>query len=88
VAPVSNGSYRNHCPYCLWSRHLDVVPGDRASACGGPMRPARIEHRAGKGMVIVHQCTRCGAERANRVAVDTEQADDIDALAALMAPPL
>jgi DNA-directed RNA polymerase subunit RPC12/RpoP len=24
---------RNHCPYCLWSRHLDWrTPGDRLSS--------------------------------------------------------
>ena len=25
------------------------------------MRPERIEHRKGKGLVIVHRCTACGA---------------------------
>jgi predicted RNase H-like nuclease len=69
----------------LWSRHLDVDPGDRASTCGGLMEPQRIEHRAGKGMVIVHRCVRCGAVRSNRVARDDEQDDDIDALVGLMA---
>jgi hypothetical protein len=30
VAPLSNGSYRNHCPACLLSKHVDILPGDRA----------------------------------------------------------
>ncbi len=51
------------------------------------MRPEGIEHRKGKGLVIVHRCTACGAVRANRVADDPVQGDDIDAIAALMAVP-
>jgi hypothetical protein len=36
-------------------------------------------------MVIVHRCTGCGAERANRVAGDdAAQPDDIDAIIAVM----
>ncbi len=36
VPPEGAGSeYRNHCPYCLSSLHLDTVPGDRAAGCGG-----------------------------------------------------
>ena len=31
---VSGGRHRNHCPYCLTSRHVDLRrPGDRASPC-------------------------------------------------------
>jgi hypothetical protein len=87
--PLTNGSYRNHCPSCLWSVHVDVVPGDRAADCGQLMRPDRIEHRKFKGLVIIHRCTGCGAERANRIACDSGQPDAIEALAAVMAgqPP-
>jgi hypothetical protein len=84
VAPLSNGSYRNHCPRCLWSKHLDVEPGDRAAACRGLMRPQRIDHRAGKGLVVVHVCVACGFTRPNRIADDPAQGDDIDAIIALM----
>ncbi|WDF05905.1 RNHCP domain-containing protein [Shouchella hunanensis] len=35
----ANGSYRNHCPFCLYSKHQDIIPGDRASTCGGLMEP-------------------------------------------------
>ena len=48
VAPLSNGSYRNHCPGCLYSQHLDLVPGDRASSCEGMMEP--VELFAGKSL--------------------------------------
>jgi hypothetical protein len=48
------------------------------------MRPERIEHRKGKGLVIVHRCAACGAVRPNRVAEDMAQGDEIDAIAAVM----
>jgi hypothetical protein len=37
VSPDAPGTgHRDHCPSCLWSRHLDDErPGDRASECGG-----------------------------------------------------
>ena len=84
VAPVTNGSYRNHCPLCLWSKHVDVKPGDRASDCLGMMRPERMDHRSGKGLVIIHSCLRCGVTRANRLARDTAQDDDIRAISDLI----
>jgi hypothetical protein len=85
VVPLTNGGYRNHCPVCLYSKHVDIVPGDRASACRGPMPAVRLEHRSGKGAVVVHRCQRCGFERASRIAADTIQPDDIETLAALAA---
>ena len=38
-------AHRNHCPNCLWSRHLDVDPGDRASDCLASMEPIAITVR-------------------------------------------
>lgn len=88
VAPLANGSVRNHCPACLWSVHVDVNPGDRASDCGGPLEPVGAERHAKKGWVIVHRCTRCGAERRNRAALDDPgQPDDLDALIRLTLRP-
>ena len=36
VEPLGYTS-RNHCPFCLWSLHVDENPGDRACECGGEM---------------------------------------------------
>lgn len=83
VEPVDTGSYRNHCPRCLYSRHVDVRPGDRASACGGLMVPIGIRHAGRKGWQLVHRCERCGATSANRVADGTRQPDNVAALAKL-----
>jgi len=32
--------HRNHCPLCLWSRHVDETPGDRRSACRARCSPS------------------------------------------------
>jgi hypothetical protein len=58
VLPLSTGSYRNHCPACLWSKHVDVQPGDRAATCRGLMRPDRVETRRGKGLIMVMNAGR------------------------------
>ena len=34
---------RDHCPFCLYSKHLDINPGDRENTCKGLMRPIGIE---------------------------------------------
>lgn len=77
------GSYRNHCPRCLWSRHVDVAPGDRAAQCRAPMEPAGVDHSGKKGYILIHRCTRCGAQDRNKLAPD----DDFDVVISLQAPP-
>lgn len=77
---------RNHCPFCLWSLHVDVNPGDRANACGGQMEPIRVEPDARKGYIIVHRCTKCGEIKRNRAAHEAKnQPDDIRLLIRLTA---
>ncbi|WP_346434381.1 RNHCP domain-containing protein [Candidatus Protofrankia californiensis] len=78
--PVHGDGYTNHCPRCLWSRHVDVNPGDRAADCAGPMRPVAVEVRAGR-TVVVHRCESCGHQRRNR----TSPTDDIEAIMKLSA---
>ena len=41
--PELGYSCRNHCPYCLHSKHLDINPGDRAEDCCGILEPIGIE---------------------------------------------
>lgn len=72
------GSYRNHCPKCLYSKHVDVVAGDRLATCHGLMRPVSVEQDSKKGWVITHEC-HCGHVRRNRVAKD----DDFDVVITL-----
>lgn len=76
-AEVAGNGYTNHCPTCLWSKHVDVNPGDRAARCMGMMEPVRIETK-GRAYRIVHRCTMCGVERI----VDAANGDAIEILIA------
>ena len=75
---VKGDGYTDHCPKCLWSKHVDVNPGDRAAACKGMMEPIRLEG-ASPTYRIVLRCTKCGHEKHNDAAI----ADDPKALVAL-----
>ena len=66
---VYGNGYTNHCPVCLWSKHVDINPGDRAQTCGGLMKPIEVT-KAGKEFMILHHCVRCDFERRNRVVAD------------------
>lgn len=70
-APISGGRHRNHCPNCLWSRHVDDShPGDRKSDCHAAMEPiGRIVRRNGE-QVLLHRCRGCGKDDPNRIAAD------------------
>lgn len=82
VLPLARGGYRNHCPHCLCSLHVDVNPGDRANDCGGVMEPVGAELTGSKGWVILHRCRRCGEVRRNKAALDDpRQPDDVAVLA-------
>ena len=71
--PPSGGRHRNHCPYCLWSRHVDGrVPGDRASECGSVMQPVGTFHRLNGEPVVLHRCLGCEIERHCRIAADDD----------------
>ncbi|MFA6523562.1 MAG: RNHCP domain-containing protein [Candidatus Peribacteraceae bacterium] len=73
VSPLEKGSYRNHCPHCLWSKHVDAAgPGDRASVCQGLMEPLSLDHDGKKGWMIVHLCQKCGKQIPNKAAPDDE----------------
>ena len=61
---------RNHCPYCLHSKHVDINPGDRKEECKGELEPIGLEIDSKKGYVIVFKCKKCGAIRKNKSAED------------------
>ena len=69
VPPLKYSS-RNHCPYCLYSLHVDINPGDRASECRGLMKPFSVSPHPQKNYVITHKCLKCGALKNNRSAQD------------------
>ena len=71
---VVGDGYTNHCPTCLWSKHVDIYPGDRANECGGLMCPKSLELLGGE-YILTHQCRDCGGEKRNKTAKN----DDISA---------
>ena len=85
VLPLTNGSYRNHCPFCLYSLHVDFRPGDRASGCGGLMEPVGLTYHSRKGYQILHRCLKCGAMARNKIAENTVMPDKVEILARLAA---
>ncbi len=70
---------RNHCPFCLYSLHVDSEVGDRKSTCGGLMRPIGKIYKSDGEEVLVHECLICHQIRKNRIAGD----DDWDLMANL-----
>jgi hypothetical protein len=79
---LSGVNNRNHCPYCLWSCHLDLfAAGDRLSACKGQMRPIGLTLKMGRNkyrresggeLMLIHQCVDCGTLSINRIAADDD----------------
>ncbi len=61
---------RDHCPNCLYSLHLDINPGDRASKCKGHLIPKGIEKNKKRGYKILYKCDKCGYETKNIIATD------------------
>lgn len=80
IPALSGVQNRNHCPYCLWSRHLDLAqPGDRSSACKATMQPIGLTAKRVKDkygftrsgeLMLVHRCSQCGRVSINRIAAD------------------
>ena len=74
--PTGGARVRDHCPRCLFSQHVDRVPGDRAADCGGLLEPVGLD-----GPVIQYRCQRCGHTARNRA----HDQDDIVGLARRLA---
>jgi Zn finger protein HypA/HybF involved in hydrogenase expression len=70
---VKGNGYTNHCPACLWSKHVDVNPGDRAATCGGMMKPIMVEMEK-QEYILTHECEKCGHSKRNKMSLD----DDFD----------
>lgn len=60
---------RDHCPNCLYSKHIDINPGDRKNTCLGPLEPIEIEKHK-KGFKIIYKCKKCNEIKKNIAAND------------------
>lgn len=62
-------SARDHCPKCLYSKHVDIMPGDRLNECQGLMKPISIE-KYKNTYKIIYKCLKCGQLHKNIMATD------------------
>jgi Zn finger protein HypA/HybF involved in hydrogenase expression len=58
---VIGDGYTDHCPKCLWAKHVDGdIPGDRASDCRGMMEPVGAEFQISNVQFLIkYKCTKC-----------------------------
>jgi len=73
---------RNHCPYCLYSRHVDLFKaGDRLCACKRLMAPVGLTLKKSRDkyasnhpgeLMLVHRCEACNGLSINRIAADDD----------------
>lgn len=63
---IKGDGYTNHCPKCLFSKHVDVDPGDRLNECRGLMEPMDAFLKEGK-WILVQRCQKCGEEKRIKV---------------------
>lgn len=64
-------SSRDHCPYCLYSKHVDINPGDRQNKCQGLLTPYQIE-KYKNTYKIIYKCSKCNAIHKNIMADDDD----------------
>jgi len=70
---VQGNGFTNHCPKCLWSKHVDVAPGDRLAKCCGTMKPIKFEKEKSE-YIFTHRCIICNYEKRNKMS----SKDDFD----------
>jgi hypothetical protein len=74
---------RNHCNYCLWSKHVDENKGDRRADCQGGMEPIGLTfkhegfNRVGE-IMLIHLCSLCQKVSINRIARDDPEHKILD----------
>ena len=62
-------SARDHCPFCLYSKHVDINPGDRNNNCLGLLMPIGIE-KFKNTYKIIYKCQKCNQIHKNIMAND------------------
>ncbi len=64
-----NYTARDHCPYCLYSKHVDILPGDRSNTCKGLLKPVDVE-KFKDTYKIIYKCEKCKEKHKNIIATD------------------
>lgn len=63
---VVGDGFTNHCSGCLWSKHVDLNPGDRACLCKGLMKPIAV--MGSPASDLIHRCEICKFEKKNKLS--------------------
>ena len=82
LVPKLEVSARDHCPFCLYSKHVDINPGDRSNDWLGLLVPIDIE-KYKNTYKIIYKCSKCGQIHKNIMAND----DDMDKIIEIMSHP-
>lgn len=64
-----NYTTRDHCNHCLYSKHVDINPGDRQNPCKGLLKPIGIE-KFKNTYKIIYKCEKCNQIHKNIMATD------------------
>ena len=83
INPYKKTLNRNHCPHCLWSKHVDsAIAGDRMSVCNTGMRPIGLTFKNSRTdkwggevqneLMLIHECVRCKKISINRILTDDD----------------
>lgn len=75
IVEKSDYTARDHCPYCLYSKHLDINPGDRLNSCQGIMEPIGVE-KFKDTFKIIYECQKCHKKHKN-IALRDDNFDKI-----------
>ena len=71
VSTVAVGTrYRNHCPNCGYSRHVDLPYSHGTSDCRGLMKPIGLTFKKNGELSLVHYCLSCQVMDRNRLSGD------------------
>ena len=58
-----------YCPYCLFSKHVDINPGDRSNNCLGLLKPIGVE-KFKNTYKIIYKCNNCNQLHKNIICDD------------------
>lgn len=83
INDIMGTANRNHCNWCLWSKHVDENKGDRKAACNGGMEPIGLtfkhEGHSRKGeIMLIHLCSLCQKISINRIARDDPEYEIVE----------
>ncbi len=84
ISKYDNTVNRNHCPYCLWSKHVDhATAGDRMSSCNSGMKPIGLtiknprvnkwEMKIKGELMLIHECLSCRKISINRILAQDDE---------------